>query len=323
MYGTLEYDAAALLGHDRDQPLDGLDGFVRLTPPRDGTTAALATIREGLDELAAADPDELTDDELAAALEAVVEAGSRLAGQEARLIDRFDRREIHRRDACVTTTSWLRWRTRLGYGDAQRRAKRARVLRDMPRLHDALVSGNTTPTHVDMVARRAIPMRRAAIAEHDATLAQLARDADPGAMGTAVRHIVAHLDQAGGDPQPECHREDLRELRLRNKISEEEHQLLVWITMPRARPGVPAYKPPTETLTSSLPTLTLASCPATLTLASAANRDPVVNKNGRTNRHAKTRRFMLHLRKHSCYRIENPGRSPQSKPACACPVSKP
>jgi hypothetical protein len=172
---------------------------------------AVATLRAGLEQLAAADVGDAADGELGEALLALAEVQTRLTGQEARVLRTFDAREAYRADACVTAASWLRFRARLGHADAQRRCKRARVLRDMDGLRAALEAGEVSVDHVDAVVRRAIPQRLSTIVEHDATLTELARTAEPRHVAVAVARIVELADpDAADDPPPSCTREDLR-----------------------------------------------------------------------------------------------------------------
>lgn len=137
-----------------------------------------------------------------------------LAAQESRVIPVFDRKAAHRHDANVTTASWLRWKVGLGYGDGQWRVKRARLLELMPAMSAAFTHAEISGGHVDAVVQRAVPGRVEAIAEHDETLTQLARDAEPRAVRVAVQRIVDVVDEDGSDDPPECNIEDLRQLHV-------------------------------------------------------------------------------------------------------------
>ena len=97
---------------------------------------------------------------------ALESAQSVVVAQQARVLREFDRREAFRADACTTTASWLRWKTSLGYGPAQRRVKRARLLGRMPGLRGAYETGQVATEHVDAVAYRATGWRAARIVEH-------------------------------------------------------------------------------------------------------------------------------------------------------------
>ena len=110
---------------------------------------------------------------------------------------------------------WLRWKVGLGYSDAQRRCKRARMLRHMPVMAAAFTDAEISAAHVDAITHRAVPQRLEQIAEHDETLTQLARDAQPQDVRVAVRRIVELVDPDGSENPPKCDIEDLRELKVR------------------------------------------------------------------------------------------------------------
>lgn len=178
--------------------------------------AAVAKIEQGLAELAAVDPGVENDDDVGAAVLAVGRAASRLAAQESRLLRDFEERNAYRRDACVSAKGWLRSKTTLGPGAAERRVKRARLLERMPALREAFEAGAVGVEHVDAVVYRATPSRTDAIAEHDSTLARLARTAEPRHVAVAVQRIVDQVDRDGADDPDPCEAEQLRGLSLRD-----------------------------------------------------------------------------------------------------------
>lgn len=184
--------------------------------------AAAAKIEEGLAQLADADLSLCTDDEVATAALAVSAATSQLTAQETRLVGVVDRREAYRADACVTAAGWLRLKTNLGRGASARRVKRAKLLARMPLLRAAYESGQVRTEHVDAVLYRAIPSRRAAIAEHDQALTTLASKAEPRHVAVAVQRIVDHIDRDGADDPPPCASEHLRGLSLRDGLGDLE-----------------------------------------------------------------------------------------------------
>jgi hypothetical protein len=173
----------------------------------------LAKLREAREALAALDLGGCSDDEVGEALVAVVEEQDALAEAESRLIRDFDRRGAYVHDACVTTRGWLQLKTRLGHAGLKRRWQRSRLLARMPLLAEALRSCDVSTDHVDAIAQHAVPARIDRIAEHEQTLTQLARDADPRDVRVAVRRIVEAIED-GPDDHPECRDEDLRDLRV-------------------------------------------------------------------------------------------------------------
>ncbi len=180
--------------------------------------SAMTALRQARAQLAAVDLDACDGEDVADALLGLLREQSALAAQEARLIREADRREVYRRDACVSTKGWLRLHTQLGQGAITRRVQRARLLNRMPLLAGALASGDIATEHVDVITRRAIPARVDRIAEHEEALTQLARDADPPRVAIAVKAIVEHVDPDGADDPPACEADDLREFTLRKGI---------------------------------------------------------------------------------------------------------
>lgn len=180
-------------------------------PTVESVLAKFAAARE---ELAALDLDGCDREELCELLAGMVNEQTALAAAESRVIPTFDKKAAHRHDACVTTASWLRWKVGLGYGDAHRRWKRARLLRRMPLMTAAFEAADVSTAHVDAAVHHATPARLERIAEHDATLTQLARDKEPREVRVAVQRIVELLDPDGSEDPPVCETEDLREVTL-------------------------------------------------------------------------------------------------------------
>lgn len=177
----------------------------------------VGALREAVDALSAADLDDWSADELGEAALALERAQSQLVAQQARVLTDFERREGPRADACTTAAAWLNFRTRLGAGAVQRRMSRARQLGRMSQLRAAYQAGEVATEHVDAVVRRCGGWRGERIAEHDATLAELARQATPREVAVAVERIIDAVASEGGDnPPPPCDAEDLRELSVRD-----------------------------------------------------------------------------------------------------------
>ena len=185
---------------------------------RPEAAVALETINAGVHRLREVDFADCTDDDLGEALLALEQAQRLLAAQQARMLTAFDRRDAYRADACVSTGGWLRLKTNLGPGPIKRRTDRAELLQRMPQVAAAFSDGAIGAEHVDAIAYRATARRTADVAEADATLAELARHAEPRHVAVAVQRIVDAVD-ADGEPDPKpCEIEQLREISLREGI---------------------------------------------------------------------------------------------------------
>lgn len=180
-----------------------------------GPAAALAKVREGLAELQAADVDAWSDEEVAETVVALEAAQQATVAQQTRVLGVFDARAGYRRDACVSTASWLRWRTRLGYGPIQRRVHRMRLLGRMPALRAAFTAGAVSVEHVDAVARRATGWRADRLVDADDILTGLAVDAEPRDVAVVVAQICDAIDPDATDDALPCDDDDLRAVSVR------------------------------------------------------------------------------------------------------------
>ena len=179
---------------------------------------AAGNIATDVQRLADSDFAECSDADLGDMLLEIEQAQRRLAAQHARVLTAFDRRGAFRAEACVSAGGWLRHKTNLGPGAIKRRTQRAELLQRMPQVAAAFTEGAIAVEHVDAIAYRATARRMAAVADADATLAQLARDAEPRHVAVAVQRIVDAID-AEGEPEPSpCEVEQLRDLSLRDGI---------------------------------------------------------------------------------------------------------
>ena len=188
-------------------------------PAQSPVGAAVAKIKEGLEELANLDHAGEGTDDLGAALLDVGTVISRLTAQEARLIETFGGRRGFRQDACISTAGWLRLKTNLGPGPSKRRVSRCSLLQRMPALRQAFEAGDVRTEHVDAVQYRAVPRRMDAIAEHDEILMSLARRAEPRDVAVAVQRIVDAVDRDGSEDASPCDSEHLRGVTLREDFA--------------------------------------------------------------------------------------------------------
>ncbi len=167
-----------------------------------GLGEALAALTAALDLLAAVDLD-AEDDRVA--LDATVEQqrlANRLAAEQIRLLGHVDRRDAYRADAAVSLASWYRSRTRLDHGEAARRVRAAHGLAALPRLGEVFAEGAVTAGHVTAVTDAMIPQRAAAIAGCEQPLVDLALEARPREVKTAVGRIRDLADPDGTDTPP-------------------------------------------------------------------------------------------------------------------------
>ena len=184
--------------------------------PRRPYGDAVADLAAAVQALADAGAENASADEVRDGLRALARLQTRLAAEEARLLQQMEQREAYRHDACISAVGWLRYHAGLGLGDARRRVRRAQTLPHFPSLAKALDAGEITTSHVDAVAARTTPARRDDLTPFDDTLARLARDADPRDVATAVQRIIDQVDDDGSEDPPPCETEKLRDFGVRD-----------------------------------------------------------------------------------------------------------
>lgn len=167
--------------------------------PQPPLATAIKATDDALAAYASVDLDSESDrDRLDAAVELQRQI-DRLTAQQLRVLDAIDRREAFTADGAITAASWLRERTRLSHADATTRVNAAQRLRHLPRLRDALASGDVTYQHVTAVTRAAVPQRIDALRSVEASLVALARDASPREVRIAVARVTDAVDRDGTD----------------------------------------------------------------------------------------------------------------------------
>lgn len=166
-----------------------------------GLAEALTGVDQALAGLAGVDPAGDGDRVLLDAAVALQRAANRLAAQQLRLLRAIENREAYQHDGCVSVASWLRWHTRVDYPTASRMVYAARRVERLPAMAAALADGATTLGHVTAVTVAANTAQRLdAIAEHDTTLAELARSGSPCDVKRAVGVIRDLVDPDGSEP---------------------------------------------------------------------------------------------------------------------------
>jgi hypothetical protein len=132
---------------------------------------------KGIDELAGVidslldvDPAELTDDELHELVTTVQRQRHRLAAVAATAISVWDRRMVWADNGAGSAAVRLANDTSASTSSTGVEVKRARRLRSMPHVRDALAAGDLSPDHVDLLAKANQPWRNADFANHEEML---------------------------------------------------------------------------------------------------------------------------------------------------------
>ena len=166
---------------------------------------ALERIRTGMAELAAMEVVDLPDQEVRDQLLTLLAVTNSAAALVATRADTFDRRELAELDGFRTLRSWLIGFGRLSPTGATIIDHRARVLRALPALRQAALSGAVSAEHVDKVRRLAHHLGSAEpITPFDEALATLSAQAGPAETQKACERIAAYLNPDGPAPDPEA-----------------------------------------------------------------------------------------------------------------------
>jgi hypothetical protein len=161
-------------------------------------------LRSALDELAAIDLDELSEDALLDLVGELSTAANRVAAVLTKAARAADRREAYRRDGAVTMKSWLRGNCRLAPAEATAIVSTGRRLEQLPATARAFADGEISALHARVITRAVTPARVAKaaeagidLAETDDILAGLARETTPDETARAVARWVAGVDPDG------------------------------------------------------------------------------------------------------------------------------
>ncbi len=134
---------------------------------------------KGIDELAAAldsllavDPNELTDAELHEFVTTMQRQRHRMAAAAAAAISAWDARMVWADNGAGSAAVRLANETSSSPSSAGVEVKRARRLRTMPHVGEALAAGELSPDHVDLLAKANQPWRNAVFADHEASLVE-------------------------------------------------------------------------------------------------------------------------------------------------------
>ena len=175
-----------------------------VVPPRPTAAEALAQLDAAIAVLGQVDWRGETEDTVNAAVVGLQRRVNQVAAQALRPIGQLQARSSYRRDGAVTAASWLRNRTNMDHGPAQRLCAAASRLRSLDQLRDAFVAGDVSLAHVTAITDAAVPTRFEAIAAVEDSLVELARTAKPHAVRVALRRVRDIVDPDGSEPDDDA-----------------------------------------------------------------------------------------------------------------------
>ena len=119
----------------------------------------MSSLRSALDELQSEDLRHASDEALEADFSELQRGAATIESERLRRLAEIHRRQSHRRDGYLSTSSWLVDRHRLGWTAAGKDIRTARSLQRMPHTRSGLASGDLSPAAVQMLvsARQAHP----------------------------------------------------------------------------------------------------------------------------------------------------------------------
>jgi hypothetical protein len=164
----------------------------------------VSELRSALDDLAALDLAELSDDAVLDLVAELSTVANRVAAVLTSAVRAADRREAYRRDGAVSMKSWLRGSCRLAPAEAMAMVSTGRRIEQLPATAAAFATGEITATHARVITRAMTPARVAKaaeagidLAETDGILAGLARKTAPHETARGVARWVAGIDPDG------------------------------------------------------------------------------------------------------------------------------
>ena len=119
----------------------------------------MSSLHSALEELQNEDIRNTPDEVLEADFAEIQRAAATVEAERLRRLAEIHRRQSHRRDGYLSTSSWLVDRHRLGWASAAKDIRTARSLQRMPHTREALASGAVSPSAVQVLisARQAHP----------------------------------------------------------------------------------------------------------------------------------------------------------------------
>ena len=129
-------------------------------------------LHRAIDSLLVVDPNGLTDDELHEHVTTLQRQRHRLAAAAAAAISAWDQRMVWADNGAGSAAVRLANDTSTSSASSGVEVKRARRLRTMPHVAQALAAGDLSPDHVDLLAKANQPWRSANFADHEETLVE-------------------------------------------------------------------------------------------------------------------------------------------------------
>jgi Domain of unknown function (DUF222)/HNH endonuclease len=195
------YSTRSLEAPELPRPVEPLEPPEVVEPPED--LAGLAAV---MDQLAAADLDQLSDGALTRDTLVLRQWMDRLQGQWLRRLAAVDARAAAGADHGVpvaSTAGWLGRRLRMGAGAAREAVRTARALFRGPltRTADALMSGAISVAHAEVLAQGTRPLPDHLAADAEPVLLETAARVDPPRLRQAVGHLLQVADPDRADAQ--------------------------------------------------------------------------------------------------------------------------
>ena len=159
----------------------------------------LDTLTAAIDDLAGVDLDTLDDASLHDAVVALGGLSTRLEAQWCRLIERWDCRQIWADNGSKAAGARLARETHRRRGDADRLARRARDLNQMPHTAKAYAAGEINGPHVDLVASCNREWRNADFSESEEFLVNLCRTPFFGVAHRGIEYWKQRADLIAAD----------------------------------------------------------------------------------------------------------------------------
>ena len=164
----------------------------------------MSELRSALDDLAAIELDELSEEALLDLVGELSVTANRVAAALTSAVRAADRRDAYRRDGAVSMKSWLRGSCRMAPDQATATVSTGRRLELLPETAAAFAAGEISAAHARVITRALSPGRLAKaaeagidLAETDAILADLARATAPHETARGVALWVAGVDPDG------------------------------------------------------------------------------------------------------------------------------
>lgn len=150
----------------------------------------MSELRSAIEAFQAEDIRVVSDEQLEADFGELQRGAQAIEAERLRRLSEIHRRQSHRREGYLSTTSWLVDRHRLGWTAASREIRTARSLERMPHTKEALATGDLTSSAVQMLvcARQAHP---AQFNDSEQALVEAARRLP----ATRLQHTVSHWRQ--------------------------------------------------------------------------------------------------------------------------------